>query len=262
MKHLLLTTIAAVVLVGCSKPPPPDISIHEAATEGNIEAVKQHLAAGTDLNAKDGGGQTPLHRAALRGHKEIVELLIANGADRNAKDVNGRTPLHYATFGYNETVKLLLANGADVNAKDRGGQTPLDLAIQQKKPETAELLRKHEGKSGANDSIHIAASVGNIEAVKQHLATGSDVNVKNKFGSTPMHKAARFGQKEVSELLIAKGADVNARNDDGVTPLDTAIVGIAFVTRGEVIMHKHPETTDLLRKHGGKTGEELKVEGK
>ena len=143
-----------------------------------------------------------------------------------------------------------------------GGQTPLDLAIQQKKPETAELLRKHEGKSGANDSIHIAASVGNIEAVKQHLATGSDVNVKNQFGLTPMHKAAQFGQKEVSELLITKGADVNAKDDDGVTPLDTAIVGFAFLARGEVTMHKHPEIADLLRKHGGKTADELKAEGK
>tara|TARA_B100000686_G_scaffold271950_1_gene288870 strand:+ start:226 stop:369 length:144 start_codon:yes stop_codon:yes gene_type:complete len=36
MKHLLLTTIAAVVLVGCG----PDISIHKAASTGNIEAVK------------------------------------------------------------------------------------------------------------------------------------------------------------------------------------------------------------------------------
>ena len=113
-----------------------------------------------------------------------------------------------------------------------------------------------------NISIHQAASQGKIEAVKQHLATGADVNAKDKFGSTPMHTAARFGQKEVSELLIAKGSDVNAKNDDGVTPLDTAIVGLAFVARGEVIMHKHPETVDLLRKHGGKTGEELKVEGK
>ena len=79
MKQLLLTTIAAVLVVGCgesqqSAPAPeaipvepvaevatpepptakaPDISIHEAAMRGNIEAVKQHLAAGTDVNAKD-----------------------------------------------------------------------------------------------------------------------------------------------------------------------------------------------------------------
>ena len=49
MKHILITTIAAVVLVGCG-PSAPDISIHEAANSGNIEAIKQHLAAGTDVN--------------------------------------------------------------------------------------------------------------------------------------------------------------------------------------------------------------------
>ena len=44
MKHLLLPTIAAVVLVGCG-PSVPDISIQDAAKDGNIEAVKQHIAA-------------------------------------------------------------------------------------------------------------------------------------------------------------------------------------------------------------------------
>ena len=52
MKHLLLTTIAAVVLVGCG----PSVGIHEAAKDGNIKAVKQHLAAGTDVNAKNENG--------------------------------------------------------------------------------------------------------------------------------------------------------------------------------------------------------------
>ena len=89
MKHLLLTTIAAVHLVGCgesqqsadseaqsvepvaeaTQPEPPtakapDISIWDAAADGNTEAVKQHLAAGVDVNAKDEGGKTPLDRAS------------------------------------------------------------------------------------------------------------------------------------------------------------------------------------------------------
>ena len=76
MKHLLLTTIAAVVLVGCG-PSPPDISIHDAAESGNIEAVKQHLAAGSDVNLKGKFGETPLHWAAHKGRKEFGELLIA-----------------------------------------------------------------------------------------------------------------------------------------------------------------------------------------
>ena len=99
MKHMLLTTIAAVLLVGCgeSQPPePPDISIHDAARDGNIEAVKQHIAAGTDLNAKDNFGKTTLRLAAVGGHKEVAELLIAAGADMNAKADDSLTPLDWA----------------------------------------------------------------------------------------------------------------------------------------------------------------------
>ena len=134
MKHLLLTTIAAVLVVGCattqSPEPPtgkaPDISIVDAAKEGNIEAVKQHLTAGADVNAKTENEWTPLHEAARSGRKEIAELLIDKGAD--------------------------------VNAKNRGGQTPFDLAgevydwhspeVKANHIETVLLLRKHGGKTG------------------------------------------------------------------------------------------------------------------
>jgi len=140
MKHIIITTIAAVLVVGCG----PSVDIHEAAGKGNIEAVKQHIAAGTDVNAKD-DGWTPLHAAVDEGHKEVAELLIANGADVNAKEDDlGKTPLHYAAWqGRNEIVELLIANGADVTAKDVDGFTPLDWTISGKQPETADLLRKH-----------------------------------------------------------------------------------------------------------------------
>ena len=100
MKQLLIT-IAALVLVGCGElqqpapvketnPEPltakaPNISIVGAAMRGNIEAVKQHIAAGTDVNTKEVDGFTPLHNAAFGGHKQTIELLIAKGADVNAK---------------------------------------------------------------------------------------------------------------------------------------------------------------------------------
>jgi len=153
MKHLLITTIAAVVLVGCSEaqsPKPtttkaPDIPVHKTAALGNIDAVNQHLAAGTDVNTKDVLHRTPLHLAAEAGNKEIVELLIAKGADVNAKDKRGRTPLFgAAALGRKEIAGLLIAKVADVNAKDKVGDTPLDWAD----GETADLLRKHGGKTG------------------------------------------------------------------------------------------------------------------
>ena len=96
-------------------------------------------------------------------------------------------------------------------------------------------------------SILDATAEGKIKAVKQHLTAGTNVNERDDYGWTPLHPAAVFGHKEIAELLIAKGANVNAKANDGRTPLDWSANG---------------EIADLLRKHGGKSGEELKAEGK
>jgi cytohesin len=128
----------------------PDISIHEAIEKGNIEAVKQHLAAGTDVNSKDEDVElTPLQMAAGEGQKEIAELLIAKGADVNAMTADGLTALFAAILGPNkEIVELLIAKGADVNARGFLGMTPLNMAADEGQKETADLLRKHGGKTG------------------------------------------------------------------------------------------------------------------
>ena len=97
--------------------------------EGNIEAVKQHLATGAGVNDKDSCMGTPLVEAILYGRTEVVELLIKKGADVNAKDEYGRTPLYEAATVLKEIVELLIAKGADVNAKDNQfGRTPLHRA--------------------------------------------------------------------------------------------------------------------------------------
>ena len=137
----LLITIAAVVLVGCG-PSASDISIYDAAAGGLIKAIKQHLAAGANINQ-----WTPLHHAALHGQKESIEILIAEDADVNVwARIN--TPLHYAVqYGEKEIVELFISKGAHVNPKDYGPQTPLDRAVEFNHPEIANLLRKHGAKT-------------------------------------------------------------------------------------------------------------------
>jgi len=146
MKHLLLTTIAAVLLVGCGPLQSNAKALHRAAGEGDIEAVKEHLAAGTDKNVRVGKwGDTPLHRAAFWGYKEIVALLINNEVDVNAKDDYGCTPLHDAAeYSHLEIAEMLIDRNPDMNALDNDGNTPLDLAS----GKIADLLHKHGAKTG------------------------------------------------------------------------------------------------------------------
>ena len=110
------------------------------------KTVELLIANGSDVNAKNQNGYTPLHKAVDDGHKEIVELLIAKGADVNAMEGGGGTPLHHAVLfvGDKKLAELLIAKGADVNAMDKDGNTPLNYAD----GEIAALLRKHGGKTG------------------------------------------------------------------------------------------------------------------
>ena len=134
MKQLIIT-IAAVVLVGCG-PSVPDNDLQEAAGLGNIEAVKQHLAAGVDVNGwgDKGNEATPLYYAAQSGHKEIAELLIANDAD-----VNLRSGMIIKTEDGDA--------GEQMAQKSMNNRTPLDMAILFDHTEIAALLRKHGGKT-------------------------------------------------------------------------------------------------------------------
>jgi poly(3-hydroxybutyrate) depolymerase len=104
------------------------------------------------VNAKDEFGYTPLHHAAWNGHTEIAGLLITTDADVNAKDGWEWTPLHIAANkSHKETIELLIAKGADVNALNNKSDTPLNLAVPDSpfdSTETADLLRKHGGKTG------------------------------------------------------------------------------------------------------------------
>ena len=315
VKSQLITIVAALLVVGCG----PSVDVWTGAQTGNIEAVKQHLADGVDVNSKSDIGRTPLdvaiafkqplitdllrkHGGKTRdelkaaesivvavelGNIEAVKQHLNDGTEVDAKGGTGRTPLHWAAIeGHKEIAELLIAEGADVNAKTNDGKTPLDEAINPfyNKTEIANLLHKHGGKHG---TIHSAAGGGDIEAVKEFLAAGADVNVKDKRGFTPLHWASISGHKEAVELLIDNGADVNAMRGGGGTPLSYAaswgheeIVELLIANGADVNVKDafsetpldvatHPdnpnasaETADLLRKHGGKTKKELEAAGK
>ncbi|MCK4701307.1 MAG: ankyrin repeat domain-containing protein, partial [Bacteroidales bacterium] len=102
--------------------------LHEAALQGDIEVIRQHIKVGSDLNEKEpSAGSSPLITAATFGQTEVALALIEAGADVNFKNNEGSTSLHAAAFFcHTEIVKALLANGADKNIKNNAGSTALE----------------------------------------------------------------------------------------------------------------------------------------
>ena len=266
-------------------------SIYIAAQYGSIKSIKLHLDRGLKINEKTKSGLTALHFASQGGQIEAAKLLISKGSDVNAKGKAGQTPLHSAAaYGRTKVVEQLIAEGSKVNVKDNYGWLPLTLSMRYNNDKTTDLLKKYGANSGAKDTIQIATSVGDIDSVKEHLDSGVDVNEKNKYGWTALIESAYSGRIKIAELLIEKGADVNSKTNQGSTALHVSSsrgykeIAELLIEKGtdvnaqdsdpkrpgntplDLITTKkpkrHPEIADLLRKHGGKTGEELKAEGK
>jgi ankyrin repeat protein len=137
---LTITFLATVLILGActekkvsaqqntavaSKVKAPKIDIHTAVVSGNIEALKQHIAAGTNINEKDPfGGSSPLISASLFGKTEIAKILIDAEADLNFQNNDGSTALHTAAFFCRpEIVKLLLDKKADKSIKNKYNST-------------------------------------------------------------------------------------------------------------------------------------------
>ncbi len=120
------------------------------------DVVDLILQAGSDVNAKNDDGQTPLHLAAKTQQKKNIEVLLDSGADPNISDSTGNYPLHYAvqgvkmsghltteTSGYwdmreawaifcnKDVTRLLVRNGADVNVKNSKNERPIELISQE-----------------------------------------------------------------------------------------------------------------------------------
>lgn len=110
-----------------AKAKPPQIDIHTAVVTDNLDALKQHIAAGSNINEKDPfGGSSPLISAAVFGKTEAAQLLIDAGADINFKNNDGSTALHTSAFFCRpEILKMLLKKGADKTITNKYGSTAL-----------------------------------------------------------------------------------------------------------------------------------------
>lgn len=109
----------------------PEMDLHTAVITGNLDIVKQHIKAGSDLNVIEPmGGSSPLISAATFNKPEIAAALINANADLSIKNNDGSTALHTAAFfGRVEIVQLLIDAKADKTLKNNFGATARETVL-------------------------------------------------------------------------------------------------------------------------------------
>ncbi|RVW48301.1 Ankyrin repeat domain-containing protein 2A [Vitis vinifera] len=117
--------------------------VHDTASVGDVEGLKNALASGADKDEEDSEGRTALHFACGYGEVKCAQILVEAGATVDALDKNKNTALHYAAgYGRKECVALLLENGAAVTLQNMDGKTPIDVAKLNSQHEVLKLLEK------------------------------------------------------------------------------------------------------------------------
>ncbi|CAL8124248.1 unnamed protein product [Orchesella dallaii] len=235
------------------------------APNSHVDLINEVINLGVNVNTNS--CRNILHDCAEyltpEEYHRVVNTLVERKQTElfHSRDENQNTPLHVAVIHLellDSTIQLFSSAKVDFNAVDKYNNTALHYAVIFKRSErTLGSLIKASADEKVRGQynrtvLHIAASSGNLAALKHFLLRGHNVNGTDEEGFTPLHLAVKLFETnahEVVVLLVEHGADVNAINKDGETPLDIAndsYFGVASFTKR------------FLRKHVAKSYESIR----
>ncbi|MCE2541487.1 MAG: ankyrin repeat domain-containing protein [Acidobacteria bacterium] len=200
---------AAPALLAVLAAAPADAPVADAASRGDVEAVRSLLQRGVDVQTAQADGMTAMHWAAMRSDVELAETLIYAGANLEAATRIGQhTPLHVASrSGQPGVVRALLGAGADPHGTTTSGATALHLAAQAGSAEAVAALIDHGAEIDAREStwgqtpLMFAAAANRVGPVNVLMERGADLEIATRVVDLPaldsVDRAAAYRRQEV-----------------------------------------------------------------
>ena len=176
-------------------------------------------------------GYHGLHKAAHHGDVGAIRELVAKGVNLEARDPEGRTPLHVAAFAsQDEALRALATTGADLNALDHQAYDIVTIAAVDNDLPFMDLALSLGAKPGnvtspyEGTALIAAAHLGHYDIVKRLIAAGAPLDHVNNLGWTALIEAVILGDGgpdhvKTVRALVAGGADKTLSDRHGVTPL-------------------------------------------
>ena len=188
-------------------------ALFKAVAEGNLVQVKDLLAQGVEINARDKGKQTPILVAAQHKHYELVEYLAKEGADINAQCNKNLNPFLYGCISDDlRLVKLMVGLGADLTRLTRFGGNGLTPAAEKGHESIVKFLLEN-----TDINVNLTNTVGwtaLIEAiilndggekmqriVRLLLEHDADPYMTDEWGVPPIELARRKGYQEIADII-------------------------------------------------------------
>ncbi|EKV57038.1 inversin protein alternative isoform [Brachyspira hampsonii 30446] len=198
--------------------------IPDAIEKDNIEMVKYLISIGQDVNAQifaDGDWiNSPIKIAAQNGNIEIAKLLIDKGANLNSSDDYIYNAIDYGNY---DIAKLLIDNDVFNLNTNTTREEAIELAKKKKYYEIEKLLSSEASNNiDGYDELMNAVSKGDMKALEKLIKDDTDLN-KQYDNITPLGLAAARNDKEMVKFLSDKGTDINLEDGYGYTPLMKAI---------------------------------------
>ena len=214
------------------------------ADNGNLEGIRDSIAAGVNPSAADLEGFTPLHYAMNsyphlphKEHLATVQLLVESGADIHASSREGQTPLHNAAAaGLSSVVRYLHQGGAEIDTSLSGGDNVLFAIADhlENRPLNYQVTIIRDGRRVTlTDRDEIRAEIGShpddevdeyMEIVQYLIDNGISLDrCAIDSGQTPLFSAAGAGSDGMVQIILAQaGIDLNIRDKWGLAPLHYA----------------------------------------
>ncbi|RYW88246.1 hypothetical protein D7219_12480 [Legionella pneumophila] len=209
-------------------------ALHLAALHGHVHVIKYLAQRGFRLDQVECPSsekrsqrslkRTALHYAALKAQLDAVVTLLQLGADMYATDVIGNGLCEYAVISQDPEMLRFVQSMSLYHQPERSGKI-LRAGVMVDHPEVvSEMILNGRTLTTLDESgnsvLHSAARNNSGEAIEL-LLQGDDIplNLKNRFGDTPLHVAARFGHVRIIEALLEAGAIMDQKNDGGTTAL-------------------------------------------
>lgn len=199
---LLAATIASTEIAAQVPPTEAEAAqytgLHAAAHRGDVAALRDLVAARTNLEVRDGYGRTPLHVATFSRQREAIRILANAGANLAALENDRYDAVTVAAVADDEeTLRVLLSLGASAKL----------------------VTSRYDG-----TALIAAAHLGHVGVVKQLIAAGAPLDHVNNLHWTAAIEAVVLGDggirhQQTLRALVDAGANLSLGDRQGRTPL-------------------------------------------